>query len=101
MIGIDTHPWTLDEARFTYQSFGLTSDVRRGHAARTRLPADTSFVVAAFVVNELKEADRAVLLRELRSGEATQIASLIVEPISTPHFAVVAGVGGGTGRARR
>ena len=33
--------------------------------ARTRFPADTSFVVAAFVVNELKEADRAVLLREI------------------------------------
>ncbi len=64
-MGIDTHPWTLDEARFTYQAFGLTSDVRRGHAARTRFPADTSFVVAAFVVNELKEADRAVLLREI------------------------------------
>ena len=56
VIGIDTHPWTLDEARFTYQAFGLTSDVRRGHAARTRFPADTSFVVAAFVVNELKDA---------------------------------------------
>ena len=55
VIGIDTHPWTLDEARFTYKAFGLQSDVRRGHAARTRFPADTSFVVAAFVVNELKD----------------------------------------------
>ena len=85
VMGIDTHPWTLDEARFTYQSFGLTSDVRRGHASRTRLPADTSFVVAAFVVNELKEADRAVLLREfvrLKADTARTIGVLIVEPIS-------------------
>jgi hypothetical protein len=67
VMGIDTHPWTLDEARFTYQSFGLTSDVRRGHAARTRFPADTSFVVAAFVVNELKGADRAALLANIMS----------------------------------
>ncbi len=85
VMGIDTHPWTLDEARFTYQSFGLTSDVRRGHASRTRFPADTSFVVAAFVVNELKEADRAVLLREfirLKADTTRTTGVLIVEPIS-------------------
>jgi len=79
VMGIDTHPWTLDEARFTYKAFGLSADVRRGHAARTRFPADTSFVVAAFVVNELKEADRAALLGQLRSAK-TKV--LIVEPIS-------------------
>ena len=78
-LGIDTHPWTLDEARFTYQSFGLKSDVRRGHAARTRFPAGTSFVVAAFVVNELNEADRAALRATLNGAKIT---TLIVEPIS-------------------
>ena len=84
VLGIDTHPWTIDEARFTYKAFGLTSDVRRGHASRMRVPADTSFVVAAFVVNELKEADRAALLREfvrLKAG-TTPPRVLIVEPIS-------------------
>lgn len=99
VLGIDTHPWTLDEARFTYQTFGLRSDVRRGHAARTRFPSDTTFVVAAFVVNELNDADRATLLREFirlkadsrelirlkadsagREPRTTRI--LIVEPIS-------------------
>ncbi len=29
VFGVDTHPWTLDEARFTYKAFGLHSDVRR------------------------------------------------------------------------
>jgi ubiquinone/menaquinone biosynthesis C-methylase UbiE len=97
VLGIDTHPWTLEEARFTYKAFGLSSDVRRGDAARARFPADTSFIVAAFVVNELKDADRAVLLREFirlkapaspklsphrasEGGDTTPI--LIVEPIS-------------------
>lgn len=79
VLGIDTHPWTLDEARFTYQSFGLKSDVRRGHAARTRFPSDTTFVVAAFVVNELNDADRATLRATLK---AAKITTLIVEPIS-------------------
>ena len=82
VLGIDTHPWTLDEARFTYKAFGLASEVRRGHAARTRLPADTSFVVAAFVVNELNDADRATLLRELIRLKAASTRILIVEPIS-------------------
>jgi predicted RNA methylase len=79
VLGLDTHPWTLDEARFTYRSFGLRADVRRGHAARTRFPSDTSFVVAAFVVNELKEPDRARLLASIK---AMKIRCLIVEPIS-------------------
>lgn len=82
VAGIDTHPWTLDEARFTYQAFGLKSDVRRGHAARTKFPSGTSFVVAAFVVNELNDADRATLLREILRAKANT-TFLIVEPISS------------------
>ena len=79
VLGIDTHPWALDEARFTYQTFGLRFDVRRGHAARTRFPSDTSFVVAAFVVNELNDEDRREMGRRLKAA-ATRV--LIIEPIS-------------------
>ena len=79
VLGIDTHPWTLDEARFTYKTFGLRFDVRRGHAARTRFPSDTSFVVAAFVVNELNDADRRTLMTHLKTMRSKV---LIVEPIS-------------------
>jgi predicted RNA methylase len=79
LLGIDTHPWTLEEARFTYKAFGLRSDVRRGHAARTRFPSDTSFVVAGFVVNELKDDDRNALLGNLATLKAPV---LIIEPIS-------------------
>lgn len=93
VLGVDTHPWTLDEARFTYRAFGLHSDVRRGHAARTRFPVDTSVIVAAFVVNELNDSDRAVLLENIQqwvrlkpettgpqAGHRRHV--LIVEPIS-------------------
>ena len=79
VLGFDTHPWTLDEARFTYRAFGLQSDVRRAHAARTRFPSDTSVVVAAFVVNELKENDRAGLLDHIKTAKQP---TLIIEPIS-------------------
>lgn len=90
VFGVDTHPWTLDEARFTYKTFGLHSDVRRAHAANTRFPNDTSVVVAAFVVNELNDHDRAVLLDNLKqlvqlkpdTTEGGRTHVLIVEPIS-------------------
>jgi ubiquinone/menaquinone biosynthesis C-methylase UbiE len=83
ILGIDTHPWTLDEARFTYKTFGLRFDVRRGHASRTRFPSDTSFVVAAFVINELSDGDRGELLRHLKVAATSAATSvLIIEPIS-------------------
>ena len=79
VIGFDTHPWTLEEARFTYRAFGLKSDVRRGHAAKTRFPSDASVIVAAFLVNELNDKDRASLLSEIKKSRKR---TLIVEPIS-------------------
>ena len=82
VIGIDTHPWTLQEARFTYRALGLNAEVRRGFAGRTRIPETASFVVAAFVVNELKAPEREDLLRELTAARARGTAVLIVEPIS-------------------
>ncbi len=82
VLGIDTHPWTLEEARFTYRALGLSAEVRRGFAGRSRIPANASFVVAAFVVNELKPAEREELLVELKAAVARGTAVLIVEPIS-------------------
>lgn len=84
VLGIDAHPWAVDEARFTYRSFALRADVRRGHAALTRLPHDASMVVAAFLVNELNDVDRDRLRTSLtsRATPGTTPAVLIVEPIS-------------------
>ena len=85
VLGIDSHPWTLDEARFTYKAFGLKSDVRRAHAAKTRFSSDTSVIVAAFVVNELTDKDRASLLESVRlkpDPKGKQKHILVVAPIS-------------------
>lgn len=83
VLGLDTHPWTLDEARWTYRALGLDAEARRGHAARTRLPRDAAFIVAAFVVNELDDAGRRALLPELLAAAARGTGVLIVEPISS------------------
>ena len=82
VAGFDVHPWALDEARFTYRAFGLEADVRRGDAARTRIPAGAAFLVAAFVVNELEARERNDLLSTLLAPAARQASVLIVEPIS-------------------
>ena len=85
VLAFDTHPWTLDEARFTCRAFGLQSDVRRAHAARVRFPKDISIVVAAFVVNELNENDRTDLLKNLLGNREPGTGNrriLIIEPIS-------------------
>jgi len=94
VLGFDTHPWTLEEARFTYKAFGLHHDVRRAHAGTVRFPKNASIVVAAFVVNELKEKDRNALLEQLTGNRQAFDAAqgmpgagnrrvLIVEPISS------------------
>ena len=82
MTAIDSHPWALDEARLTYRCFGLNADVRRGDAARVRIPRETTLIVAGFFVNELTDQARAVLLEGLRSAAKAGVAVLIVEPIS-------------------
>ena len=82
VIGLDTHPWTLDEARFTYRAFDLHADVRRGHAGRFRIPREASFVVAAFVVNELKDADRDQLRDTMLEAARRGTSILVIEPIS-------------------
>jgi predicted RNA methylase len=82
VIGLDTHPWTLDEARFTYRAFNLHADVRRGHAGRFKIPRDTSFIVAAFVVNELQDADRDQLRDTMLDAAKRGTSILVIEPIS-------------------
>lgn len=82
VLGIDTHPWNIDEARETYRAFGVRADVRRGNAAHARFPTDTSFVIAAFFVNELNDAARTPLLEQLLQVATAPRHVLVVEPIS-------------------
>jgi hypothetical protein len=83
VIGIDSHPWALAEAAFTYKCFGLDGSVRRGHAARVTLPRRTGTVILGWVLNELDDASRAALQRTLLSAAAAGARVLIVEPIAT------------------
>ena len=81
MLGLDRHPWAVEEARWTYRVLGLDGDARRADAARLELRRPPDAIVAG-MLNELDEPAREALLTELASWAARGTAVLVVEPIS-------------------
>ena len=82
IVGIDRHPWAVDEARWTYRTLGLSGTSRQGDA--TRLPAlkPGGGVVAAYVLNELAEDLRRRVEDQLIAAGARGIRVLVLEPIA-------------------
>ena len=83
LVGIDRHPWAIEEARWTYQQLGLRARARHGDIARmpvTRRRGDA--VVAAYVLNELPDAVRIKVEDRLVEAAARGGRVLIIEPIS-------------------
>jgi len=82
VLGLDTHPWALDEARDTYAAFGLEASVVRGSVAKLRRPRQPSFIVAGYVANELPGSERdalgEILLDAVRQGSRV----LVIEPLA-------------------
>ena len=76
------HPWTLDEARATYASFGLDATVTRASVARLRRPTSPSFIVAGYVANELPDAERDTLHHALADAVRRGSQLLVIEPLS-------------------
>ena len=83
VIGIDSDPWAIAEARHAYRIFGLTYDIRRGNVAKLSLPRAADAVVAGWVVNELDERSRTALLKALLEAATNGVGVLILEPIAT------------------
>jgi hypothetical protein len=81
--GVDSHPWALSEAAFTYRSFGLRGQTRRGDAARIQLPRQADGVVAGWVLNELSDDARRAVREEMLKSAARGVTILVVEPIAT------------------
>lgn len=80
IVGIDRHPWTVNEAAETYRAFGLSASVSQGDVATANLPKGA--ILAAFAMNELPDAARDALLARLveRAGHGERL--LIVEPLA-------------------
>lgn len=80
-MGIDRHPWAVDEARRTYTAFNVRAGARVGEMAEVRLP-DQSAVLAAFAINELNDRGRAAMLPKLVGHARRGNRVLIVEPLA-------------------
>lgn len=83
VLAIDHNSWALTEAARTYREFGLSAQTRKGDVARMRLPKPPASFLAAFTMNELADAAREALLRQLVDrGTASGDSVLVVEPIA-------------------
>ena len=82
VIGIDRHPWAVQEAAASYRALGIPATVRQGDIATASLPKGPVSILAAFTMNELAEPARDALLARLveRASQGDRI--LIVEPLA-------------------
>ena len=82
VVGIDRHPWALEQAKWTYASFGLPASTRQGDLSVAAFPKPPALVLAAFAVNELPDARRDAMLERLLDRGANGDRVLVVEPIA-------------------
>lgn len=81
VLGIDRHPWALEETAHTYRAFGLRARQKVDDAARAVIPPGSA-VLAAFFVNELDAASRSALLPRLCAHAERGAPVLLVEPVA-------------------
>ena len=83
VIGFDRHPWAVDEANWTYRTFGLRGRARKVDIGRIEIPAKPrTATVAAYAVNELTESTRSALLPRLLAAADAGASVLVIEPIA-------------------
>ena len=80
--GYDLHPWAVKEAGWTLKQFGLDHSVARRDVSRAPMPGKKDGLLAAWVVNELREETRNGLLPRLMESAETGAEILIVEPVA-------------------
>jgi SAM-dependent methyltransferase len=82
IVGVDRHPWAVDEARWTYRTLGLSGMAKQGDAARLPSMKTGSAVVAAYMLNELPEEARVHVEHQLIEAAARGTRVLVLEPIA-------------------
>jgi len=82
VLGIDRHPCSVEEARWTYRQIGLRGHARRGDLSRLPPMRSGSAAIAAYVLNELPPEARTRLEDRLVAEARQGVRVLIVEPIA-------------------
>ena len=91
LIGVDQHPWTVEETKWNWRTLGLNGRVRRGdlvkayarlrRTSRPHLSRGTA-IVLAWAVNELGPDDRRTLLPLLLEHAREGASVLVIEPVA-------------------
>lgn len=91
VLGVDVHPWALEETRHTFRDFGLEGQTRRAAALAAASWKDgrgrsdqarATGLVLSYVVNELNGDDRAALLTALMEAARHGAKVFVMEPLS-------------------
>jgi SAM-dependent methyltransferase len=82
VIGIDRHPWAVEEARRTYPQFRLAGTARQGDVMRLPVMRPGSAAVAGYVLNELPEVTRSRVVDTLITAAERGVSVLVIEPIA-------------------
>lgn len=92
VLGVDVHPWALEETHATLRAFGLHGQTRRlpvtaaAAAWKDARPrgegARATAVALSYVVNELGRDERAALLATLLEAARHGTRVLVMEPLS-------------------
>lgn len=82
VMGIDRHPWAIDEARWTYRMLELKGSARQGDVARLPRLDRGSAAIVAYVLNELAPDERVRVLEQLNAAAERGVRVLILEPIA-------------------
>ncbi len=94
VTGIDRHPWAIEEARWNYSALRVDGRARTGDLARLEGIAPGTAVIAAYVLNELPDNTREVVVSRLLETANRGGRVLIVEPIArrvSPWWDTLAG----------
>jgi hypothetical protein len=82
VIGIDRHPWAVEEANWTYHQLGVDGRARQGDITRSVPSRRGGSIVAAYVLNELPDEARTRLEDRLLDAAAQGSHVLVIEPIA-------------------
>ncbi|MGH9346256.1 MAG: methyltransferase domain-containing protein [Vicinamibacterales bacterium] len=82
IVGIDRHPWAVQEARWTWRQLRVDGRARQGDLVNIRLPHGSLGVLAAYVLNELPDPARAAVVERLVDASGRGARVLVIEPIA-------------------
>ncbi len=82
LLGIDRHPWAVEETHWTYRQFRLRGRARCGDLNRLPHLGPGDVAIAAYVLNELTEPERRHTERTLLHAAERGTRILVLEPIA-------------------